>query len=128
MSDDFDNPLTILVAEHKKNLEALTRANEISISGLQAVATRQMEFVQKAVSEATQLSMQGAQAQSVPDAIARQADLARQAFDQSISNMRELADLLQKSNREAVDVVNQRIAQSLAELKERMAPPKTPKG
>jgi len=30
--------------------------------------------------------------------------------------MRELADMLQKSGREAVDVVNQRIAQSLEEI------------
>jgi phasin family protein len=128
MSGDPNHPFVDLLAEQKKNIEALARANQIAISGLQAVATRQMEFVQKAMAEASQATMQGGPTQGVGDIVARQAEIARQTFDQSITNMRELADMLQKSSREAVDVVNQRIAQSLGELKERISPAKPPPG
>ena len=128
MTGELNNPLLGLLAEQKKNIEALARANQIAISGLQAVATRQMEFVQKAMSEASQAALPGATSQGVGDLVARQADIARQTFDQSIANMRELADMLQKSGREAVDVVHQRIAQSLGELQDRVSPAKPPEG
>jgi phasin family protein len=119
MNSDPNNPFADLLATHQKNIEALTQANQIAISGLQAVASRQMEFVQKALAEAAAFAQQGGQPQNLSEAATRQAEIARQAFDQSIAEMRALSDILQKSGREAVDVVNQRIAQSLAELKPR---------
>jgi phasin family protein len=128
MASDPDNLFAELLAAHNKNIEALTQANQIAISGLQAVATRQMEFVQRAMAEAAQLARQGTPSPNLSESIARQAEIARQAFDASIANMREVADTLQKSGREAVDVVNQRIAQSLLELQNRVSPPKPPKG
>ena len=48
--------------------------------------------------------------------------MAKQAFEKAIANMHELADMVQKSNREAVDVVNQRIAASLQEMKDHLQP------
>jgi phasin family protein len=119
MNSDPNNPFAELLATHKKNLEALTQANQIALSGLQAVASRQMEFVQKALAEAASIAQQSGQPQNLSEAVTRQAEMTRQAFDQSIAQMRQLSDMLQKSGREAVDVVNQRIAQSLAELKTR---------
>jgi phasin family protein len=124
MSGDPNNPFADLLAEQNKNIEALARANQIAIAGLQAVATRQMEFVQKAMAEASQAAVQAGPSQGVGDIVARQANIAKQSFDQSIANMRELADMLQKSSRQAVDVVNDRIAQSLGELKDRVSPAK----
>jgi phasin family protein len=124
MAGDPKNPFAELLAAQQKNIQAMTQANQIAIAGLQSAATRQMEFMQKAISDA-QLAMQGGASMGVNDAVARQAEVARQAFDQSIASMRELADMLQKSSREAVDVVNQRIAQSLQELKDRATPPKS---
>jgi phasin family protein len=106
MNSDPNNPFADLLATHKKNIEALTQANQIAISGLQAVASRQMEFVQKALAEAAAFAQLSGQPQDLGEAVTR-----------SIAEMRELSDILQKSGREAVDVVNQRIAQSLAELK-----------
>ena len=123
MAVEPNNPFAELLAAQQKNIQAMTQANQIAIAGLQSAATRQMEFIQKAMSDA-QLAMQGGASTGVNDAVASQAEVARQAFDQSIANMRELADMLQKSSREAVDVVNQRIAQSLQELKDRVTPPK----
>jgi phasin family protein len=123
MAAEPNNPFADLLAAQQKNIQAMTQANQIAIAGLQSAATRQLEFIQKAMSDA-QVAMQGGASTGVNDAVARQAEVARQAFDQSIANMRELADMLQKSSREAVDVVNQRIAQSLQELKDRVTPPK----
>jgi phasin family protein len=119
MNSDPNNPFAELLATHQKNIEALRQANQIAISGLQAVASRQMEIVQKTLAEAAIIAQQSAQSQTLSDAVTRQAEIVRQAFDQSIAEMRELSDMLQKSGREAVEVVNQRIAQSLAELKSR---------
>ena len=42
-----------LVASEKKNLEAVTRANQVAFQGLQAVAKRQAEILQEMMNEAS---------------------------------------------------------------------------
>jgi phasin family protein len=125
VATDQDNPFSQLLAAQQKNVEALTQANRIALEGIQAVARRQMEFFQQAMGEAAGMARDALSAPDPQGTLARQADVAKKAFDQSIANMRELADMLQKSNREAVDIVNQRIATGLDEFARRVTPPKS---
>ena len=125
MPTDQDNPFAQLLAAHQKNVEALTQANRVALDGIQEIARRQMEFFQKAMGDAAAGMARDALSASNPrETLAQQADVARKAFDQSIAKMRELADMLQKSNREALDIVNKRIAAGLDEFSQRVAPPK----
>jgi len=46
----------------------------------------------------------------------RQSELAREAFDEALGNMRELAEIAAKSQSEAFDIIRSRVEQRLSEL------------
>jgi phasin family protein len=47
----------------------------------------------------------------------KQAEIAKSAFEQALSTMREMNDTLVKSNTQAIDVVSKRVADSFDEVK-----------
>jgi phasin family protein len=110
--------LDSLVASQKKNLEALTSANRVAFEGLQAVAKRQAEILQETMNETSKAVDQLSKTGSPPEIAAKQAELAKSAFERALANMRELAEMVSKANQEATNTVNARISASLDEIKE----------
>jgi len=120
MLQDFKMPgmpdMEALANAQRKNLEALSNANRVALEGAQAVARRHMEIVQQAMTETTDAlkhmsTPEGAQAKA-----AKQADLMKAAYEKAVNNMRELADLIQKSNGEALAVLNRRFTDAMDEV------------
>jgi phasin family protein len=107
-----------VVASQKKNLEALTSANRVVIEGIQAVAKRQAEILQETMNEATKALDTLSKASSPQDVAAKQAELAKGAFERALGNMRELAEMVSKANQQATDTINTRISATLDEIKE----------
>lgn len=107
-----------VVASQKKNLEALTSANRVAFEGLQAVAKRQAEILQETMNEASKAVDSVSKAGSPPEMAAKQLEIAKQAFDKAIGNMRELAEMVAKANEAAASTVNSRISATLDEIKE----------
>ena len=107
-----------LMASQKKNLEALTQANRVALEGLQAVAKRQAEILQETMNEASKAVDVLSKAGSPSEVAAKQAELAKDAFERALSNMRELAELVAKSNEEATSTINARISATLDEIKD----------
>ncbi len=107
-----------VVESQKKNLEALTSANRVAFEGLQAVAKRQAEILQETMNEASKAVDSVAKAGSPPEMAAKQLEIAKQAFDKAIGNMRELAEMVAKANEAAASTVNTRISATLDEIKE----------
>ena len=48
---------------------------------------------------------------------ARQADLLKRSYEHAVTNMRELGELIQKSNGEALKLLNQRFTEALDEVR-----------
>ncbi|TVR79287.1 MAG: phasin family protein [Rhodospirillales bacterium] len=107
-----------LVASQRKNVEALTAANRVAFEGMQAVAKRQTEILQETFSEASKAMDAITKAGSPPEAAAKQAELAKGAFEKALSNMRELAEMVSKAQEEATKTINSRIAESMDEIKD----------
>ena len=106
-----------LMEAQRKNLEALAEANKLALEGVQAVFKRQAEILQKTIDE-VQGNLKDVSASGSPqDAVVMQADLVKGAFENALGNMRELAEMVSKSNTEAFDTVNKRFGESLEELK-----------
>jgi phasin family protein len=106
----------------RKNIEALTAANQTAVQGMQAVAQRQAEILSQAMNEVSSIAQQLAGSASNPQEMTtKQAELARKAFEQALSNMRELAEMVSKSNTEAFAIINKRVTESLQELKSLVA-------
>ena len=116
--------LDSIVASQKKNLEALTSANRVVIEGIQSVAKRQAAILQDTMNEATKALDTLSKASSPQDIAAKQAELAKSAFERALGNMRELAELVSKANQQAAGTINSRISATLDEIKELALKPK----
>jgi len=102
----------------RKNIEALTAANQTAVQGMQAVAQRQAEILSQSMNEVSSIAQQLASSASNPQEMtAKQAELVRKAFEQALANARELAEMVSKSNTEAFAIINKRVTESLQELK-----------
>jgi phasin family protein len=112
-----------VMAMQRKNLEALTVANQLAAEGFQTVAKRQAEIIKESIEEFTS-ALKGLMSAGSPEHnAAKHADVAKRTFERTIANMRELAELAAKSNAEAFEVINKRMVASIDELKE-LAPKK----
>ncbi len=110
-----------MIAAQRKNIEALTEANQLVIAGVQAVMKRQAEILQASMevarAVASEIMVPGA-----PEAkVAKQAEVVQTAFQAALANMKELADMVTKSNSEAANVISKRVAEGLDEIKTAVA-------
>ena len=117
---DFKVPgvdVNAVIASQRRNLEALGEANKLAVEGLQAVAKRQTEIFRQMMEEAQQAMRDMMAAGSPEDKASRQTEMMKEAFKRAIGNMRELAEMVSKSQTEAFDVINKRVTDSLDEVK-----------
>ncbi|TCZ59947.1 phasin family protein [Roseicella aquatilis] len=110
-----------LAAAQRRNLEALSAANRVALEGAQAVARRHMEILQSSMTEMTE-AMKALSGQESPQAkAARQAEMLKSAYEKAVGNMKEVADLIQKSNQEALGLLNKRFTEAMDEVRTLMA-------
>jgi len=107
-----------LVAAQRKNLEALTQANQLAVEGVQAIARRGVEITRQAVDEASAALREWTQPGAPEERLAKNAEFAKQAFEKGVANARELAELLTKANTEAFNVLHKRVAEGFEELRD----------
>lgn len=106
-----------VVSSQRRNLEALSQANQLAVEGMQAVARRQTEIFRQMMEETSQAMRDMMTAGSPEDKAGRQTEMVKEGFKRAIANMRELAEMVSKSQGEAFDVINKRVTDSLDELK-----------
>jgi phasin family protein len=107
-----------LAQAQRRNLEALSAANRIALEGAQAVARRHMEIVQAAMTEMTEAMRGFSGTESPQERAQRQAELLKAGYERAVANIREIGDLIQKSNAEALDLLNRRFAEAMEEVKQ----------
>lgn len=105
------------VAANRKNLEAFTAANRVALEGAQAVGRRNMEIIQQSMAELTEAMRSVATPEAPHQKALRQAELLKQAYERAVANMKELSDMIQKSNAEALQLINARFAEAMEEVK-----------
>src|SRR5688572_13689859 len=107
-----------VVASQRKNIEALTQANQLAVEGVQAVARRQVEIARQAVEEYTSLLRELSTPVAPEDRLAKQVDVVKGAMEKGLANARELAELATKANTEAFNVINKRFTEGLDEVRD----------
>lgn len=121
MFSEFKMPsmpdMSAFAEAQKRNLEALTTANKLAMEGAQAVARRNVEIMQQALSEMTEAAQSMASQEPAAAKAARQAELLKAAYEKAVANMKEIGDLIQKSNGEALGVLNARFTAAMEEVK-----------
>jgi len=119
---DFRVPgidLEAAVATQRKNIEALTQANQLAVEGAQALMRRQVEITRQAMEDFSAMFRDLVQPNGSPeDRFAKQAEYSKHAIEKGLSNAKELTELVTKANTEAFNVLNKRVTESLDEVRD----------
>lgn len=110
---DFED----VVAAQRRNFEALTAANQAALEGVKAVAQRQAEMARKAVEEFGKVAKELAEPASAEEKLVKQAEITKAGFEQAIANVRDLTDLMRKSNTEVAALIQGRFVAQIDEVK-----------
>lgn len=108
-------------AAQRKNVETLTQANQAAIEGVQAIARRQAEIVREAVETYSKLARDVAQL-GAEDRLAKQAQAAKEMFEQAVANMDELKGIAVKSQAQVTSLISKRVADNFDEVKAAFQP------
>ena len=101
-----------LVEWQRKDLDALAEANRQAYAGIKALAERRDEILRD-----TLVQWQEALKNVVGnDALAKQAEVAKQGLQQAIDHVRELAEMETQSRNNAWQVVRDRTQENMANL------------
>ena len=106
-----------LVENQRRNLEAVTKANQVAFAGAQAVVQYQAEILRRTMDQTTKAVQEMSKPGKIEDVWAKQAELLKGAYEQGLANLRALTELSTKVNAQAADLLTHRVSDSLGELK-----------
>jgi phasin family protein len=109
--------VTALVETQKRNLAALAAANKLIFEGAQAITQRQVEVIRRQVTDATEAARVLATTVNPQERTLRQTEMLKTAYEKSVSDLKEVEDLLRKSSTEALDLVHSRFLEAVDEVK-----------
>ena len=122
MIEQFKMPgvdMSAIVESRRKDIEALMEANKATYESMQALARKQTEILTQ--------TMQGMQ-EPAKDSLssagnpAKQTENVRKAFEKTLADMKELAEMARRSQAEAMAHITQRGNEHLQEIKKMMLP------
>ena len=101
----------------RKNILAFSEARKLAVEGLQAVARRQTEILSQIAGDNSSMLKEIMNESTPEEKVLRHADLATTAYEKSVANWREFADMIAGAGKEASDIINGRVISSLTECK-----------
>ena len=102
----------------RKNMMAFSRAQQLAIESLQVITSRQAAMLSDLAADQATLSREIMESGKPEEKIADQAMIIRDLYERSIAHLREIGDMITHSSQETADVIHNRIAGSLSEMKD----------
>ena len=104
-------------AAQRRNIEALSQANQLAVEGVHAFAKRQIELTQQTLEDFSAHVREMTQPTSTEDRIAKHTEFTKKMIDKGLSHGREVAALAAKTGTEATEVLQKRATEGLDEMK-----------
>jgi phasin family protein len=104
--------MAAVVETQRKNIDALTAANQRAYEGMQALMQKQAEMFNERV-KTIQAAVQKGNTGNPVEAFAQQGEYVQQTFKKMFDDMRELAEMAQKSQTETLAAISQPAAQDV---------------
>jgi phasin family protein len=101
----------------RKNLEALTQANQLVIEGVRALVQRQSEIAQEAANGVSAVLRDWTQPGAPEDRMAKSIEAAKLAFERGIANTRELSEMGTKASADVFGVIERRLSEGFDEVR-----------
>ena len=107
--------LAAVVEARRKDIDALVAANQSALEAAQALARKQTEMLTQAMKDIQQATRDAAAGDP-----AKQSANARKAIDKALADMKELAQMAQDSQKEALAHLTERANANLQEIRSLM--------
>ena len=104
-------------AAQRRNMEALSQANQAAVEGVHALARRQIEMTREAFEGFSTLMRDMAQPVSPEDRIAKNTEYAKQMLEKGATHGRELATIVAKAGSDAAQILHKRATDGLDEFR-----------
>ena len=104
-------------AAQRRNMEALSQANQAAVEGVHALARRQIEMTREAFEGFSTLMRDLAQPASPEDRIAKNTEYAKQMLEKGATHGRELATIAAKAGSDAAEILQKRATEGLEEFR-----------
>lgn len=101
---------------HRRNLQALQEAAQISSAGAQSIMDRQRKALEEALAEITEMIQSGGKSGDPAAAMTGRTEFARKYFEGAVKNATEIGEIMRESGGQSLEVLKGRIEQSLEEL------------
>ena len=117
-TDMFKNSLDVnqLFTTGRRNAEAASAANQVVVESVQTISRRGAEVARANIDNVIKVSKDLMTSGTPETAISKQTDLMKAFFENTLSNLREVSELVTKSSFEAFDILSRRQAESLEEI------------
>ena len=107
-----------LVTSQRKNIEALTQANQYAVEGVQKVLHRQFEIAGQTLDDLSAMVRDLLEPNGSPESwMAKQAEFSRKAFENGLANVRELTETVAQANTAAFNTIGRRLTEALDEAR-----------
>jgi phasin family protein len=116
MLEQFKVPgvdMSALVESRKKDIEAIVEANKTAYDAMQAFARKQTEMLSQAMQDIQEATKGGGAADP-----GKHAEVARNACQKALEDMKDLAEIARKSQVEAMASLTKRANEHAAEIKQ----------
>ena len=110
-----------VVETGRKNFAAMTTVSTAAVETFKTIAQRQGDMIRAAMEDLSKYGSDVMGAASIEEKAAKQVDFAKKSYDTAIANTKELADLYTKSQTEAFETLNARVAELTEEVKAALA-------
>jgi len=109
--------MTKVMEHHQKNLEAMTRSWQAMATGATEVAHRQRAIFEEALKDISAMAQEYKPGGDPQQIMAKQTEFVQKAVEAAIANTRDIAELVQKSSTEALQIVQDRMKESYEEIR-----------
>jgi len=111
-------------AAQRRNIEALTQANQAAAAGVQALAKHQIELTRETFEGFSALLRDLAQPASTEDRIAKNTEYVKQVVENGVKHGGEIATIAAKAGSEAAEILHKRTNEGLDEFRAFASPKK----
>jgi phasin family protein len=104
-------------AAQRRNIEALSQANQAAMAGVQALAKHQIELTRETFEGFSALWRDMAQPGSSEDRVAKNTEYVKQVLENGVKHGGEIATIAAKAGSEAAEILHKRATEGLDEIR-----------
>lgn len=105
------------IEARRKDVDALVAANKTTYEAMQALARAQTAMLTQAMQDMQELARSAMSGNGLGGDMSTHSEAAQKAWQRMLADMKQMAEVMQKAQAEAMSGLNERVKQSIGEMK-----------